>query len=213
VLYTNPQFQRSDLSLDTIARLATHPRIRHIKDASTNTGRLPVDHEPLPGDEVFSASAHIPRAVMLFGGVGLDGGPACSVPRQSAASTISAAPGAGRRWRCKRKLWGINEAFARFNLRPASRPIASSRLRVGEPVRRILRSHPTERKIVEKTLSELDGSDQSLSRPVQPNVNASLLSRTLRAPRPRAAARDCPSGVDHGSQNASRQALGPARGP
>src|SRR5215470_8675162 len=40
VLYTNPQFQRSDLSLDVIARLAEHPRIRYIKDASTNTGRL-----------------------------------------------------------------------------------------------------------------------------------------------------------------------------
>ena len=38
VLYTNPQFQRSDLSLDVIARLAEHPRIRYIKDASTNTG-------------------------------------------------------------------------------------------------------------------------------------------------------------------------------
>ena len=40
VLYTNPQFQRSDLTLDVIARLAEHPRIRYIKDASTNTGRL-----------------------------------------------------------------------------------------------------------------------------------------------------------------------------
>ena len=40
VLYTNPQFQRSDLSLDVIARLSEHPRIRYIKDASTNTGRL-----------------------------------------------------------------------------------------------------------------------------------------------------------------------------
>src|ERR1700686_736713 len=40
VIYTNPQFQRSDLSLDVIARLATHPRIQYIKDASTNTGRL-----------------------------------------------------------------------------------------------------------------------------------------------------------------------------
>src|SRR3954447_12682437 len=40
VLYTNPQFQRSDLSLDVIARLAAHPRINFIKDASTNTGRL-----------------------------------------------------------------------------------------------------------------------------------------------------------------------------
>ena len=33
-------FQRSDLTLDVIARLAEHPRIRYIKDASTNTGRL-----------------------------------------------------------------------------------------------------------------------------------------------------------------------------
>src|SRR5579864_5733264 len=40
VIYTNPQFQRSDLSLDVIARLARHPRIGYIKDASTNTGRL-----------------------------------------------------------------------------------------------------------------------------------------------------------------------------
>src|SRR5512139_3095496 len=40
VLYTNPNFQRSDLTLDVIARLAAHPRIGYIKDASTNTGRL-----------------------------------------------------------------------------------------------------------------------------------------------------------------------------
>ena len=40
VIYTNPQFQRSDLTLEVIARLASHPRIGYIKDASTNTGRL-----------------------------------------------------------------------------------------------------------------------------------------------------------------------------
>ena len=40
VLYTNPNFQRSDLTLDTILRLSEHPRIGYIKDASTNTGRL-----------------------------------------------------------------------------------------------------------------------------------------------------------------------------
>ena len=38
VIYTNPNFQRSDLTLDVIARLASHPRIGYIKDASTNTG-------------------------------------------------------------------------------------------------------------------------------------------------------------------------------
>jgi 4-hydroxy-tetrahydrodipicolinate synthase len=35
VIYTNPQFQRSDLTLDVIARLASHPRMGYIKDAST----------------------------------------------------------------------------------------------------------------------------------------------------------------------------------
>src|SRR4030095_4715571 len=66
VLYTNPQFQRSDLSLDVIARLAEHPRIRYIKDASTNTGRLLSIMNRAPRMKVFSASAHIPAAVMLI---------------------------------------------------------------------------------------------------------------------------------------------------
>ncbi len=62
VLYTNPQFQRTDLSLDVIARLAEHPRIRYIKDASTNTGRLLVDHEPLRAAEgLFGFGAHSGR--------------------------------------------------------------------------------------------------------------------------------------------------------
>src|SRR6478672_9243563 len=85
VLYTNPQFQRSDLSLDTIAKLSTHPRIKHIKDASTNTGRLLSIMNRCPEMKVFSASAHIPAAVMLIGGVGWMAGPACLVPRQSVA--------------------------------------------------------------------------------------------------------------------------------
>src|ERR1700692_2397921 len=69
VIYTNPQFQRSDLSLDVIARLSAHPRIQYIKDASTNTGRL-LSIMNRCGDaiRVFSASAHLPAAVMLIGG-------------------------------------------------------------------------------------------------------------------------------------------------
>src|SRR5215467_665367 len=70
VLYTNPQFQRSDLTLEVIARLAGHPRIRYIKDASTNTGRLLSIMNRAPRMKVFSASAHIPATVMLIGGVG-----------------------------------------------------------------------------------------------------------------------------------------------
>ena len=86
VIYTNPQFQRSDLSLEVIARLSTHPRIGYIKDASTNTGRL-LSIMNRCGDNlrVFSASAHIPAAVMLIGGVGWMAGPACIIPRQSVA--------------------------------------------------------------------------------------------------------------------------------
>src|SRR6201996_4414203 len=84
VIYTNPQFQRSDLTLDVIARLAAHPRIGYIKDASNNTGRL-LSILNRCGDDlaVFAASAHIPAAVMMIGGVGWMAGPACIVPRES----------------------------------------------------------------------------------------------------------------------------------
>src|ERR1700737_4403806 len=84
VIYTNPNFQRSDLTLDVIARLASHPRIQYLKDASTNTGRL-LSIMNRCGDaiRVFSASAHIPAAVMLIGGVGGMAGPACIIPRPS----------------------------------------------------------------------------------------------------------------------------------
>jgi 4-hydroxy-tetrahydrodipicolinate synthase len=117
VLYTNPQFQRSDLSLDVIARLAEHPRIRHIKDASTNTGRLLSIMNRCESLRVFSASAHIPACVMLIGGVGWMAGPACVIPRQSVRLYDLCRAG---RWddamALQRELWRVNEAFARFNL-------------------------------------------------------------------------------------------------
>lgn len=118
VLYTNPQFQRSDLSLDVIARLAEHPRIRFIKDASTNTGRLLSIMNRCGGKlGVFSASAHIPAAVMMIGGVGWMAGPACLIPGPSVALYEHCRAG---RWAeamvLQRRLWRVNEAFARFNL-------------------------------------------------------------------------------------------------
>jgi 4-hydroxy-tetrahydrodipicolinate synthase len=117
VLYTNPQFQRSDLALDVIARLAEHPRIQYIKDASTNTGRLLSIMNRAPAMKVFSASAHIPAAVMLIGGVGWMAGPACIVPRQCVRLYDLCRAG---KWpqamALQRELWRINEAFARFNL-------------------------------------------------------------------------------------------------
>jgi 4-hydroxy-tetrahydrodipicolinate synthase len=117
VLYTNPNFQRSDLTLDSIARLAAHPHIRYIKDASTNTGRLLSIMQRAPGLKVFSASAHIPAAVMLIGGVGWMAGPACIVPKQSVTLyELCRSRRFDEAMPLQRKLWRVNEAFARFNL-------------------------------------------------------------------------------------------------
>jgi 4-hydroxy-tetrahydrodipicolinate synthase len=136
VLYTNPQFQRSDLSLDVIARLAEHPRIRYIKDASTNTGRLLSIANRCERLKVFSASAHIPAAVMLIGGVGWMAGPACVVPRQSVRLYELCRAG---RWPeamdLRRSLWRINEIFARFNLAACIKAaLALQGYDVGDPV-------------------------------------------------------------------------------
>lgn len=120
VIYTNPQFQRADLTLEAISRIATHPRIRYIKDASTNTGRLlSIMNRCGPDLKVFAASAHIPAAVMLIGGVGWMAGPACVIPRQSVRLYELARAG---EWTAamalQRELWAVNEAFARHQLAP-----------------------------------------------------------------------------------------------
>ena len=137
VIYTNPQFQRSDLSLDVIARLAAHPRIGYIKDASTNTGRL-LSIMNRCGDAigVFSASAHIPAAVMLIGGVGWMAGPACVIPRQSVELyTLCKAARWDEALTLQRRLWRINEAFARFNLAACIKAgLAIQGYDVGDPV-------------------------------------------------------------------------------
>jgi 4-hydroxy-tetrahydrodipicolinate synthase len=157
VLYTNPQFQRSDLTLDVIARLSAHPRIGYIKDASTNTGRLLSIMNRCPDIQVFSASAHIPAAVMLIGGVGWMAGPACIVPRQSVRLYELCRAG---RWdeamTLQRQLWGINEAFARFNLAACVKAgLSIQGYDVGDPVPPQPALTPDERKIVEKTLAGL----------------------------------------------------------
>jgi 4-hydroxy-tetrahydrodipicolinate synthase len=118
VLYTNPQFQRSDLSLAAIERLAAVPNIRYLKDASTDTGRL-LSIMNLVGDRlgIFAASSHIPACVMLLGGRGWMAGPACLIPRQSVALYELCRAG---RWTeamaLQRKLWRINQAFAKYAL-------------------------------------------------------------------------------------------------
>ncbi len=103
VLYTNPQFQRSDLTLPAIERLMKVDNIRYLKDASSDTGR-PLSIINAVGDRirVFSASAHIP---------------ACVVPRQSVQLYDLCRAG---KWeeamRLQRSLWRINRVFAKYNL-------------------------------------------------------------------------------------------------
>jgi 4-hydroxy-tetrahydrodipicolinate synthase len=140
-----------------IARLATHPRIRHIKDASTNTGRLLSIMNRCPQMSVFSASAHIPAAVMLIGGVGWMAGPACIVPRQSVALYDLCAAG---KWAdamaLQRRLWRVNEAFARFNLAACIKAgLQIQGYEVGDPVPPQAALTADERRIVEQTLRDL----------------------------------------------------------
>lgn len=118
VLYTNPQFQRSDLSLPVIERLSRVDNIRYIKDASTNTGRLLSIIERTQGRmEVFAASAHIPICVMMIGGVGWMAGPACVVPKQSIALYEAANAGDwARAMDLQRPLWRVNEIFAKYSI-------------------------------------------------------------------------------------------------
>ena len=158
VIYTNPQFQRSDLSLDCIARLSAHPRIQYIKDASTNTGRL-LSIINRCGDslKVFSASAHIPAAVMLIGGVGWMAGPACVIPRQSVRLYELCRAG---RWpeamALQRDLWRINEIFARFNLAACIKAALEIKgYDVGDPVPPQRALGAAEREIVAAALSDL----------------------------------------------------------
>ena len=159
VLYTNPQFQRSDLTLDVIARLSEHPRIRYIKDASTNTGRL-LSIMNRCGDAlgVFSASAHIPAAVMLIGGVGWMAGPACLVPRQSVRLYELCRAG---RWpealALQRELWRINEVFARFNLAACIKAgLQAQGYAVGDPVPPQAALTAEERRVVADALAKLE---------------------------------------------------------
>src|ERR1700738_237759 len=158
VIYTNPQFQRSDLTLDVIARLSAHPRINYIKDASTNTGRL-LSIMNRCGDniKVFSASAHIPAAVMLIGGLGWMAGPACIIPRQS-VELYNLCRRA--RWdeamALQRKLWRINEAFARFNLAACIKAgLAIQGYEVGDPIPPQAPLTTDQRKVVEAELRDL----------------------------------------------------------
>jgi 4-hydroxy-tetrahydrodipicolinate synthase len=118
VLYTNPNFQRSDLSLAVIHRLSHVSNIGYIKDASSNTGRLLSIINQVNGRmKVFAASAHIPTCVMLIGGVGWMAGPACVAPRQSVQLYETCRRGDwNAAMELQRPLWSLNQAFTKYNL-------------------------------------------------------------------------------------------------
>jgi 4-hydroxy-tetrahydrodipicolinate synthase len=106
---------------------------------------------------VFSASAHIPAAVMLIGGVGWMAGPACVVPRQSVRLYDLCRAG---RWpeamALQRELWRINEAFARFNLAACIKAgLQTQGYSVGDPVPPQAALTAQERREVEAALAEV----------------------------------------------------------
>jgi 4-hydroxy-tetrahydrodipicolinate synthase len=118
IIYTNPNFQRSHLSVDVIERLSAHPNIVGLKDASTNTGRLlSIANRCGNSLDLFAASSHIPACVMMIGGKGWFAGPGCIIPKQSVALYNLCVE---QRWdeamTLQRNLWDVNEAFARYNL-------------------------------------------------------------------------------------------------
>ena len=158
VIYTNPQFQRSDLTLDVVARLAEHPRIGYIKDASTNTGRLLSIINRCGSElQVFAASAHIPAAVMLIGGVGWMAGPACVAPKQSVELYDLCK---AQRWNeamaLQRRMWRLNEAFARYNLAACIKTgLSIQGYEVGDPLAPQAALTADERRVIEAVLREI----------------------------------------------------------
>ena len=137
VLYTNPSFQRSDLSIPAIVELSKIPNIRYLKDASNNTGRLLSIQDATEGRiTVFAASAHIPAAVMLIGGAGWMAGPACVAPAASVQLyDLCRAHCWPEAMVLQRKLWGLNLAFAKYNLAACIKgALALQGYAVGDPV-------------------------------------------------------------------------------
>ena len=158
VLYTNPSFQRSDLSLPLIERLSRIDNISYIKDASSNTGRLLSIINRVEGRlQIFSASAHIPACVMLIGGVGWMAGPACLVPEQSVRLYELASQA---QWAeamdLQRRLWGLNQAFANYNLAACIKGgLELQGYEVGKPL-------PPQSPLSERGISEVRESLESL---------------------------------------------------
>ncbi len=158
-LYTNPSFQRADLSLPVVEKLSRIDNVRYLKDASVNTGRLLSIMDKVEGRmEIFAASAHIPAAVMLIGGKGWMAGPACLAPRASVRlyDLCRAGDWAGA-MALQRRLWRLNQAFARYNLAACIKGgLELQGYPVGDPLKPQKPLSPQGRAEVEQALAGLD---------------------------------------------------------
>jgi 4-hydroxy-tetrahydrodipicolinate synthase len=94
---------------------------------------------------------------MLIGGFGWMAGPACIIPRQSVALYELCK---AKRWDeamvLQRKLWRVNEAFARFNLAACIKAgLAIRGYDAGDPVPPQAALTAEQRKVVEAVLREV----------------------------------------------------------
>jgi 4-hydroxy-tetrahydrodipicolinate synthase len=94
---------------------------------------------------------------MLIGGVGWMAGPACIIPRESVQLYELCR---AQRWPeamdLQRKLWRINEAFARFNLAACIKAgLAIQGYDVGDPVPPQAALTAEERTLVEMALADI----------------------------------------------------------
>ena len=118
VLYNNPKYCNADLTPELVAELSNIDQVRYIKEASGITGRvLSIQERARSPFGVFSASAHIPTAVLWLGGVGWMAGPACLVPEASVRMYEAACEGD---WitamAVQKRLWPLNELFQKHGL-------------------------------------------------------------------------------------------------
>ncbi|SNT31890.1 4-hydroxy-tetrahydrodipicolinate synthase [Tardiphaga sp. OK246] len=137
IIYTNPNFQRFELSIDAIERLGKHANIIGLKDASTNTGRLlSIINRCGSTLNVFAASSHIALSVLMLGGKGWFAGPGCVIPRQLVALYDLCSRG---KWDeaavLQKGVWRFNEVFARYNLAACVKAALESQgYDVGDPI-------------------------------------------------------------------------------
>jgi 4-hydroxy-tetrahydrodipicolinate synthase len=159
VLYTNPSFSGTNLTPDVLETLASVPNIQYLKDASANTGNLLTLMNRLEGKlKIFSASAHIPLTVMMFGGVGWMAGPSCVVPAESVKLYELARD---QRWEeariLQKQLWNINRIFQKYALAPCIKACLELQgFPVGSPIPPLQPLSGAALKEVEQVLKELN---------------------------------------------------------